>query len=178
MSQPGFVRLSEESCSPTIDEDCVEIEDFPSSSRNGGGGEPPGSSLHSHDFSVWTSHRSPPLKSFFFFFLFLKPVHHSSGGALLIHIWETAAPTAATIPFSSPPSSPPLCPSRLALCQQQRVSTCDCAAAHVTHGLTYTLEGDAVAHALSQPVTGIFLSSTVVIFLIFILSCLLSCVML
>lgn len=52
MSQPGFVRLSEEPCIPTIDEDCVEIEDLPSSSRNGGGGEPPGSSLHSHDFSV------------------------------------------------------------------------------------------------------------------------------
>jgi len=48
---------------------------------------------------------------------------------------------------------------------------------HVTHGLTYTLGGDAVANALSQPVTDIFISSTVVIFLIFIL-CLWSCVML
>ncbi len=61
---------------------------------------------------------------FVLFVLFLKPVHHSSGGALLMHIWETAAPTAVdgvtTIPFSSPPSSPPLCPSRLALCRQQQ----------------------------------------------------------
>uniref|UniRef100_A0A8C2C9R5 Calcium-transporting ATPase n=1 Tax=Cyprinus carpio TaxID=7962 RepID=A0A8C2C9R5_CYPCA len=39
-------------------------------------------------------------------------------------------------------------------------------------------EGDAVANVLSQPVTGIFISSTVVIFLIFILSRLWSCVML
>lgn len=129
-------------------------------------------------------------KIVFFFCSVLKPVQHSTGGALLMHIRETAAPTAADgatmIPFSSPPSPPPLCPSRLALCrrqQQRSVSTCGCPAAHVTHGLTYTLEGDAVANALSQPVTGIFISYTVVIFvlfffLIFILSRLWSCVML
>uniref|UniRef100_A0A672SRY0 Calcium-transporting ATPase n=1 Tax=Sinocyclocheilus grahami TaxID=75366 RepID=A0A672SRY0_SINGR len=53
MSHPEFVPLSEEeSRVPTIDEDCVEIEHLPSSSRNGGGGKPPGRSLHSHEFSV------------------------------------------------------------------------------------------------------------------------------
>uniref|UniRef100_A0A672SR80 Calcium-transporting ATPase n=1 Tax=Sinocyclocheilus grahami TaxID=75366 RepID=A0A672SR80_SINGR len=47
MSHPEFVPLSEEeSRVPTIDEDCVEIEHLPSSSRNGGGGKPPGRSLH------------------------------------------------------------------------------------------------------------------------------------
>ncbi len=67
MSHPEFVPLSEEEPRvPTIDEDCVEIEHLPSSSRNGGGGEPPGRSLHSHEFSVWTSHRSPAPKSSFF----------------------------------------------------------------------------------------------------------------
>ncbi|XP_073681602.1 plasma membrane calcium-transporting ATPase 4 [Garra rufa] len=53
MSHPEFVPLSEEEARvPTIDEGCVEIEQLPSSSRNGGGGEPPDRSLHSHDFSV------------------------------------------------------------------------------------------------------------------------------
>uniref|UniRef100_A0A8C2B4S6 Calcium-transporting ATPase n=1 Tax=Cyprinus carpio TaxID=7962 RepID=A0A8C2B4S6_CYPCA len=53
MSHPEFVPLSEEEPRvPTIDEGCVEIEHRPSSSRNGGGGEPPDRSLHSHEFSV------------------------------------------------------------------------------------------------------------------------------
>ncbi|XP_042622241.1 plasma membrane calcium-transporting ATPase 2-like isoform X3 [Cyprinus carpio] len=53
MSHPEFVPLSEEEPHvPTIDEGCVEIEHRPSSSRNGGGGEPPDRSLHSHEFSV------------------------------------------------------------------------------------------------------------------------------
>lgn len=53
MSHPEFVPLSEEeSRVPTIDEGCVEIEQLPSSSRNGGGGEPPDRSLHSQEFSV------------------------------------------------------------------------------------------------------------------------------
>ncbi|XP_067287650.1 plasma membrane calcium-transporting ATPase 4 isoform X1 [Pseudorasbora parva] len=53
MSHPEFVPLSEEeSRIPTIDEGCVEIEQLPSSSRNGGGGEPPNRSLHSQEFSV------------------------------------------------------------------------------------------------------------------------------
>ncbi|XP_050979471.1 plasma membrane calcium-transporting ATPase 4 isoform X5 [Labeo rohita] len=53
MSHPEFVPLSEEEPRvPTIDEGCVEIEHLPSSSRNGGGGEPPHRSLHSHEFSV------------------------------------------------------------------------------------------------------------------------------
>uniref|UniRef100_A0A8C2AM28 Calcium-transporting ATPase n=1 Tax=Cyprinus carpio TaxID=7962 RepID=A0A8C2AM28_CYPCA len=52
MSHPEFVPLSEEEPRvPTIDEDCVEIDQLPSSSRKGGG-EPPGHSLHSHEFSV------------------------------------------------------------------------------------------------------------------------------
>uniref|UniRef100_A0A671S372 Calcium-transporting ATPase n=1 Tax=Sinocyclocheilus anshuiensis TaxID=1608454 RepID=A0A671S372_9TELE len=53
MSHPEFVPLSEEEPRvPTIDEGCVEIEHLPSSSRNGGGGEPPDRSLHSHEFTV------------------------------------------------------------------------------------------------------------------------------
>ncbi|XP_065097457.1 plasma membrane calcium-transporting ATPase 4 isoform X3 [Paramisgurnus dabryanus] len=52
MSHPEFVPLSEEQAHvPTIEEGCVEIE-FPSSSRNGGGGEPPDHSLHSRECSV------------------------------------------------------------------------------------------------------------------------------
>ncbi|XP_073732122.1 plasma membrane calcium-transporting ATPase 4 isoform X3 [Misgurnus anguillicaudatus] len=52
MSHPEFVPLSEEEARvPTIEEGCVEIE-FPSSSRNGGGGEPPDRSLHSRECSV------------------------------------------------------------------------------------------------------------------------------
>uniref|UniRef100_A0A673KZC3 Calcium-transporting ATPase n=1 Tax=Sinocyclocheilus rhinocerous TaxID=307959 RepID=A0A673KZC3_9TELE len=52
MSHPEFVPLSEEEPRvPTIDEGCVEIEHLPSSSRNGGGGEPPDRSLHSHEFT-------------------------------------------------------------------------------------------------------------------------------
>ncbi|XP_056591333.1 plasma membrane calcium-transporting ATPase 4 isoform X1 [Triplophysa dalaica] len=53
MSHPEFVPLSEEEAHvPTIKESCVEIEMLPSSSKNGGGGEPPGRSLHSQECSV------------------------------------------------------------------------------------------------------------------------------
>lgn len=101
-----------------------------------------------------------------------------------MHIRETApavADRATTIllSFLHTPTLQPLCPSRLALCRQQQqrsVSTCGCAAAHVTHGLNRTLEGDAAADALSQPVTGIFISSTVVIFSFFIVRSLVSCI--
>lgn len=57
MSHPEFVPLSEEEANvPTIKESCVEIEMLPSSSKNGGGGEPPGRSLHSQECSVWSPH--------------------------------------------------------------------------------------------------------------------------
>ncbi|KAI7795092.1 plasma membrane calcium-transporting ATPase 4 isoform X1 [Triplophysa rosa] len=53
MSHPEFGPLSEEEPrDPTIEESCVEIEMLPSSSKNGGGGEPPGRSLHSQECSV------------------------------------------------------------------------------------------------------------------------------
>uniref|UniRef100_A0A8C1LVW0 Calcium-transporting ATPase n=1 Tax=Cyprinus carpio TaxID=7962 RepID=A0A8C1LVW0_CYPCA len=60
MSHPEFVPLSEEEPRvPTIDEGCVEIEHRPSSSRNGGGGEPPDRSLHSHEFSYFIKGTAP-----------------------------------------------------------------------------------------------------------------------
>ncbi|XP_026077096.1 plasma membrane calcium-transporting ATPase 1-like isoform X5 [Carassius auratus] len=53
MSHPEFLPLYEEEPRvPTIDEGCVDIGHLPSSSRNGGGGEPPDRSLHSHEFPV------------------------------------------------------------------------------------------------------------------------------